>query len=65
MPKQDWIRCPSCGQKTRDRIRQDTILQCFPLFCPKCKYRCLINAKNLQIAVINGPAALDAEPMNA
>ena len=64
MIEQDWIRCPSCGQKTRDRIRGDTVLQSFPLFCPKCKRRCLINARNLKIDVISGPAALDAEPMN-
>jgi len=23
----DWIRCPVCGNKTRDRIREDTILK--------------------------------------
>ncbi len=21
-----WIRCPVCGSKTRDRIREDTVL---------------------------------------
>ena len=65
MSVQYWICCPSCGQKTRDRIRKDTVLQRFPLFCPKCKRRCLISARNLKIDVISGPAALDAEPMNA
>ena len=32
----DWIRCPVCGNKTRDRIREDTILRNYPLYCPKC-----------------------------
>ena len=22
----EWIRCPVCGNKTRDRIRKDTVL---------------------------------------
>ncbi len=22
-----WIRCPACGNKTRDRIREDTVLK--------------------------------------
>ncbi|WP_414716550.1 cysteine-rich KTR domain-containing protein [Streptococcus parasanguinis] len=30
-----WILCPICGNKTRLRIRVDTILKNFPLYCPK------------------------------
>ena len=26
MKKTEWIRCPVCGNKTRDRIREDTVL---------------------------------------
>ena len=22
----EWIRCPICGNKTRDRLRKDTVL---------------------------------------
>ena len=48
----EWIRCPICGSKTRNRIREDTTLKNYPLFCPKCKQETLIEAQNLQIAVI-------------
>ncbi len=48
----EWILCPVCGNKTRDRLREDTILKNFPLYCPKCKQETLINAKDLQITVI-------------
>lgn len=58
------VRCPICGNKTRNRIRSDTVLKNFPLFCPKCKHESLIEAKNLNIKVIKEPDALDAEPMN-
>ncbi|HAP9540093.1 TPA: conjugal transfer protein, partial [Enterococcus faecium] len=27
-----WISCPICGNKTRLRIRVDTILKNFPLY---------------------------------
>ena len=47
MEKAKWIRCPVCGSKTRDRIREDTVLINYPLYCPKCKQECLIEAKNL------------------
>ena len=41
MEKTEFIRCPVCGNKTRDKIREDTVLKNFPLFCPKCKSECL------------------------
>ncbi|MGN0426950.1 MAG: cysteine-rich KTR domain-containing protein [Agathobacter sp.] len=48
----EWILCPICGNKTRDRIKEDTVLKNYPLYCPKCKQKTLINAKDLQITVI-------------
>lgn len=57
----EWIYCPGCGNKTRDRIRKNTILKNYPLYCPKCKRETLIEAENLQIIVITEP---DAKTMN-
>ena len=33
--RQEWVHCPVCGNKTRLRLREDTVLTHFPLFCPK------------------------------
>ncbi|MDE5859324.1 MAG: cysteine-rich KTR domain-containing protein [Oscillospiraceae bacterium] len=55
--KSNWLLCPICGNKTRDRIREDTILKNYPLYCPKCKHETLIEAKNFQIKVIKEPDA--------
>jgi len=52
-----WILCPVCGGKTRDRIRADTELKNFPLYCPKCKQECIVDAKQLNIIVIKEPDA--------
>ena len=49
----EWIYCPICRHKTSTKIRKDTILEHFPLHCPKCGNVSLINAKNLKIAVID------------
>lgn len=49
----EWVRCPVCGNKTRLQIRGDTELKNFPLYCPKCKQESLIDAKDLQVTVIN------------
>ena len=78
MIQEEWILCPICGNKTRVRIRKDTELKNFPLYCPKCSRESLIEVKNLKlfstiyemyrqnlkITVIKEPDALDAEPMN-
>ena len=53
----EWVRCPVCGSKTRNMIREDTVLINYPLYCPKCKQETLIEAKNLQITVITEPDA--------
>ncbi len=57
MYKYEWILCPVCGSKTRLKIRNDTVLENFPLFCPKCKQEAIINVKQLNISVIKEPDA--------
>ena len=59
-----WILCPICSGKTRVKVREDTILEKFPLFCPKCGKETLINVRNNSIEIINEPDAKDAEPMS-
>ena len=44
--KTEWILCPVCGRKTRDKIREDTEMKNFPLYCPKCKQETLIDVKS-------------------
>ncbi|WP_288667054.1 cysteine-rich KTR domain-containing protein [Anaerotignum faecicola] len=53
----EWIICPICQSKTRLKIREDTILENFPLYCPKCKQETLINVKQLNTSVIKEPDA--------
>ena len=52
MKQMVWLLCPVCGNKTRLKVRQDTELINFPLYCPKCKQETLVNAKNTQLSVI-------------
>ena len=53
----EWILCPVCGNKTRTKIREETELKNFPLYCPKCKKETLINVKQLNMSVIKEPDA--------
>jgi len=57
MIRDNWILCPICGNKTRLKIRENTILENFPLYCPKCRRETLINVKQLIISVIKEPDA--------
>lgn len=52
MERTVWLLCPVCGNKTRLKVRQDTELINFPLYCPKCKQETLVNVKNTQLSVI-------------
>lgn len=57
MLDEQWILCPLCKNKTRLKIREDTELRNFPLYCPKCKQETIINVKQLNISVIKEPDA--------
>lgn len=57
MCKDEWILCPICGNKTRVKIRDNTVLENFPLFCHKCKKETIINVKEMNISVIKEPDA--------
>lgn len=53
----DFVLCPVCGCKTKTKIRMDTVLENFPLFCPKCKNETLVSIHELRMKVINEPDA--------
>lgn len=60
---QEWVHCPTCRNKTRLKLRKDTVLMHFPLFCPKCKKESLIDAKDFmvrQISIENNTEKPDA-----
>jgi len=55
----NWVLCPVCRSKTRLKLLPDTVLQHYPLFCPKCKNEMLINARNLEITLVPGQGTPD------
>ena len=57
MVKMEWVRCPVCKNKTRNRIREDTVLKNYPLYCPKCRRESLIAVEKLNMTVIKEPDA--------
>ncbi len=57
MLKTNWLYCPICQNKTRVKVRTDTELKNFPLFCPKCKKESLISVNELKITLIKEPDA--------
>ena len=56
-----WLRCPVCGNKTRLKVRHDTELINFPLYCPKCKQETLINVKKTNLSVIKANTQIPKE----
>ena len=61
MEHTEWIICPICKNKTRNKIRRDTLLKNYPLYCPKCKNEVLIEIEDMQVKIVKEP---DAKPIN-
>ncbi|MCL2774994.1 MAG: cysteine-rich KTR domain-containing protein [Oscillospiraceae bacterium] len=61
MNKEEWLLCPVCKNKTRTKLRQDTILTHYPLFCPKCRQETLVNVQQFKTTIIKEP---DAKPQS-
>jgi len=57
MLKTEWVLCPTCRNKTRLKIREDTELNNLPLYCPKCGQENLIKIKQFRVTVITEPDA--------
>lgn len=57
MKKSSWLICPICGGKTRNQVREVTVLINYSLFCSKCKKITLINVKQLNMSLIKEPDA--------
>lgn len=57
MKQTGFILCPICKNKTRLKMREDTELKNFPLFCPKCKQETLISVNQLKITIHKEPDA--------
>lgn len=53
-----WLLCPVCNNKTRTMLREDTTLQNFPLYCPKCRQETIINVQHNKITIIKEPDAM-------
>ncbi|EQB7288682.1 cysteine-rich KTR domain-containing protein [Morganella morganii] len=56
--------CPVCGNKTRLKIREDTELKKFPLYCPKCRQENLIEIKQFKVTAITEPDAKTQSRLN-
>ena len=52
MEKEKWVLCPICNNKTRIKVRPDTVLENFLLYCPKCKQETIINVTGQNVVVI-------------
>ena len=57
MKEAQWILCPICNNKTRIKVREDTELKNFPLYCLKCKKESLIEVEKLKTKKVVEPDA--------
>ena len=46
-----WIHCPICGEKTKTKVYENTVLVHFPLYCPKCKKEICIDVAQMKMVL--------------
>lgn len=51
-----WIHCPACRCRTRTKIRAETILKNFPVYCPQCRQEYLVDVEKMNIKQSVEPA---------
>lgn len=54
---EEWLLCPDCGKKTRVKLRKDTELKNFLVFCNWCKKEFLVDVREYKITTISKPDA--------
>ena len=46
-----WVHCPIWGSKTQTKVHEDTVVQNFPLYCPKCTTEVRVDITELKMTV--------------
>lgn len=46
-----WVHCPICGNKTKTKVYNDTVLVKFPLYCYECKKETRIDVVQLKMVL--------------
>ena len=64
MQQTEWVYCPVCGNKTRDRIREDTVLINYASLLPEVQTRELDPGETTTYRCHQRARRIDAEPMN-
>lgn len=49
--KNHWLLCPKCGEKTKIKIREDTVFLNFPLYCTRCKKESVVGVIKFRMVV--------------
>ena len=64
MQQTEWVYCPVCGNKTRDRIREDTGFNQLSSLLPEVQTKELDSGETATHRCHQRARRIDAEPMN-
>ena len=48
-PKSYWVKCPTCKERTRTKIYEDSLLIHFPLYFRRCKKEIVVDIIHCKI----------------
>ena len=47
-----WITCPKCGENTKFKLKQTTLIKDFPIYCHRCKKEFIVDVQNFIVTVV-------------
>ena len=47
-----WIICPKCGEKTKVKLQESTVMKNFLLYCHRCKKELIVDVQNFIVTVV-------------
>ena len=47
-----WIMCPSCGEKTKVKLQESTVMKNFLLYCHRCKREFIVDVQNFIVTIV-------------
>ena len=52
MEETQWIACPKCGEKTKVKLKENTVMKNFLLYCHRCKKEFTVDVQNFIVTVV-------------
>ena len=55
--EQGWVHCPACARKTKTKVKLNTVMKYFPLYCSQCGQEITVDIEQMKLQLYCEPDA--------